>query len=110
VITISKKEQEKIQNLNLHNAKFTKIICDYDERTAQMPIIMTGKCQYPALLTFENILQLECNLKKPRESGLYILEVSIDDADGDYFRVIIILNSGDKVNIITSKMIFSSIE
>jgi hypothetical protein len=110
VIVISKKEKEEIQNINLHNAKFAKIICDYDAGTVQMPIIMTGKYHYPALLTFENILHLECNLKEPWRSGIYIFEVNADDVEGDYFRVSIILNSGDEVNIIASKMIYSSIE
>jgi hypothetical protein len=84
--------------------------CDYDEGTVQMPIIMAGKYRYPALLTFENILHLECNLKESWGTGIYIFEVNVDDVEGDYFRVSIILNSGDEVNIIASKMIYSSIE
>lgn len=110
MIVISKKEKEEIRNLNLQDAKIAKIVCDYDEKTAQMPITMAGKCQYPALLTFENILHLECNFKEPWESGIYISEVNVDDVEGDYFRVSILLNTEEEVNIIAAKMIFSSIE
>lgn len=110
VIIVSKKEIEEIRNINLHDAKISKIICDYDEGTVQMPIIMSEKHQYPALLTFENILHLEVNRKEPWGAGVCIFEVNVDDAEGEHFRVCILLNSGDEVNIVASKMIYSSIE
>jgi len=110
VIVISKKEKKEIQNIDLHNAKVAKIICDYDEGTVEIPIIMAGKYQYPALLKFENILHIEVNRKKPWKTGINIFEVNVDDAEGEYFRVNILLNSGNEVKIIASKMIYSSIE
>jgi hypothetical protein len=110
VIVISKEGIEEIQNINLHDAKVAKIICDYDEGTVEMPIIMDGKYQYPALLKFENILHLDVYRKEPWGQGRYISTVNINDVEGEYFKVSMLLNSGDEVNIIASRMIYSSIE
>lgn len=110
MIIISRKEKAEIQNINLQDAKVLKIICDYDEGTVQIPIIMAGKYQYPALLTFEDILYLEFKRNKPWGPGRTIFEVSVDDVEDDYFRVAILLNSGEELKIIASKMIHSSIE
>ena len=73
-----------------------------------MPIIMNDTHEYAALLRFENILHIEVNRKEPWGAGMYISSLDVEEAEGNYFRVSILLNSGDEVNIITSKMIYSS--
>jgi hypothetical protein len=108
VIVISKKETKEIQNINFHDAEIAKIICDYDEGTVEMPIIMNDMLEYAALLKFENIVHIEVNRKEPWGPGNYISTLNVDDAEEDYFRVSILLNSGDEVNIIASKLIYSS--
>ena len=75
-----------------------------------MPIIMDDTHQYAALLKFENIVHIEVNRKEPWGSGSYISTLGIDDAEDDYFRVSLLLNSGDEVNIIAAKMIYSESE
>ncbi|MGL5514203.1 MAG: hypothetical protein ACRDBM_13335, partial [Sporomusa sp.] len=91
-----------------HDAKVSKIISDYDEGIVEMPIIMDDSHQYAALVKFENITSVEINRKEPWGPGCYISTLSVDDDEGDYFKVSILLNSGDEVNIIASRMIYSS--
>lgn len=86
MIIFSKKEIREIKNINFHDAEISKIICDYDNGTVEMPIIMDDTHQYAALLKFENILHLEVNRKEPWGMGINIFEVNVDDADGDYFK------------------------
>ncbi|VBB05623.1 Hypothetical protein LUCI_0833 [Lucifera butyrica] len=107
VIIFSKKEIDKIQNVNFHDAKISKIISDYDEGTVEMPIIMDDTHQYAALLKFENVAYVEVNRKEPWGPGCYIFTLNVDDDEGDYFKVSILLNSGDKVIIIAAKMVYS---
>jgi len=75
-----------------------------------MPIIMDDTHQYAALLKFENIVHIEVNRKELWGPGSYISTLCIDDAEGDYFKVSLLLNSGDEVNITASKMIYSASE
>ena len=103
-----KKEIEEIKSINFHDAKISKIICDYDEGTVEMPIIMDDKHQYAALLKFENIVHIEVARKEPWGPGCYISTFDVNETDGDYFKVSILLNSGDEVNVTASKMIYSS--
>ena len=110
MIVFSKREIENIQNINFHDAKVSKIICDYDAGTVEMPVIMDNTHRYAALLRFENILHIEVNHKEPWGAGCYISSLDVYDAEGNYFKVTILLNSGDEVNIITSIMIYSSNE
>lgn len=110
---LQKKEITKIQNINFHDAEIAKIVCDYYEGTVEMPIIMFpphDTKKYGALLKFEKIVHVEVTRKEPWGSGMYIFEVNIDKAEDDYFRVSILLNSGDEVNIIAAKMIYSESE
>jgi hypothetical protein len=108
VIVISKKEIKEIQNINFHDAEIAKIICDYYEGTVEMPIIMDNTHRYAALLRFESMLHIEVNRKEPWGPGMYISSVDEEDVEGDYFKVSFLLNSGDEVNIVASKMIYSS--
>jgi hypothetical protein len=110
VIVIIKEEKSKIKKINLHDAEIAKVICDYDKGIVEMPIIMAEKHLYAAILRFENISYVEVNRMEPWGPGINISAVSVEDADGNYFRVSILLNSGDEVNIITSKMIYSANE
>ena len=110
MIIFSKKEICEIQNINFHDAKISKIICDYDEGTVEMPIVMDDTHQYPALLKFENVAHIEINRKEPWGPGSYISSLDVYDAENDYFKVSILFNSGDEVNIIVHKMFYSSRE
>jgi len=110
MIVINKQTKDQIYNLGLHDAKLLKIVCDYKEGTVEIPIIMSEKHRYDALLKFENILHIEVNRKEPWGAGMYIFEANVDDVEGEYFRVSLLLNSGDEVNIIASKMIYSASE
>lgn len=108
IIIISKETRTQIDKLELHDAEVSKIICDYDKGTLEMPIIIAEKDQYAALLKFEDILHIEINRREPWGAGIYIFEVNVDDAEGDAFKVSILLNSGDEFNITASKMIYLS--
>jgi len=110
MVVINKKEKEKVKSINFHDAEIEKIICDYNAGIVEIPIIMDDTHQYAALLKFENIFYMEVNHKEPWGPGINIITVNVDDADGDYFKVSILLSSGDEVNIIASKMIYTSSE
>jgi len=43
-------------------------------------------------------------------TGCYISTLGIENAEGEYFKVSILLNSGDEINVIAAKMIYSSSE
>lgn len=107
MIVFSKKEIVEIQNINFHDAEISKIISDYYNGTVELPIIMDDKGRYNALLKFENVVHVEVNRREPWGPGINIISLDTYDAEGDYFKVTIILNSGDEVNIITSQMIYS---
>lgn len=66
--------------------------------------------QYAALLNFQDIMHVEVNRKELWGMGINIIALNVDDAEDDYFRVSILLSSGDEVNVIASKMIYSSNE
>ncbi|MBP2661871.1 MAG: hypothetical protein H6Q69_4903 [Firmicutes bacterium] len=110
MIIFNKKEMGKIRNINFHDAKISKIVCDYDDGTIGMPIIMDDTHQYAAVLNFENVMHMDVNRMEPWGPGCYISSLDTYDAEGDYFKVSILLNSGDEVNIIASKLIYSSSE
>lgn len=110
MIIFTKEKIEEIQNINFHDAEISRIICDYDAGTLEMPIIMDDTHQYPALLNFDNIVYMEVNHKESWGSGCYISTLGIENAEGEYFKVSILLNSGDEINVIAAKMIYSSSE
>ncbi|SDF84523.1 hypothetical protein [Sporomusa acidovorans] len=107
MIVISKKEIEEIKNINFHDAKISKIVCDYDEGTVEMPIIMDDTHQYAALLNFKDVMYVKIDRKEPWGPGCYISTLDVEDAKGDCFKVSILLNSGDEVIIVALKMIYS---
>ena len=106
---ISKKGN--IQKINLHDAEIRKIICDYDKGIVEIPIIMYGKKQFPAILIFENMRYIEINRMEPWGPGIYVFAVNIDNnACGDDIKVNIVLNSGDYINIMALRMIYCTEE
>ena len=105
-LTIFKNEKEKIEEVTLHDAEISKIIVDYNNGLIEMPIIMYERRSYKALLKFEGIAHMKIDRKEPWGSGKYIFGVNLYDDEGDSFRVNIVLNSGDQIDIVTSKMIY----
>ena len=107
MLVISKKDAARVKNINFHDAVIAKIICDYDKGIVKMPIIMDDTHQYKALLIFKNIKYVKIARKEPWGPGCYIYTLDIEDAEKEYFNINIVLNSGDKITISTSKMMYS---
>lgn len=85
-----------IKNINFHDAEILNINCDYINERANIKI----------KLSYENaIVILECNKfkeivvnnKSPWGEGFYV--VYLDIQKGNFIRIEILLNSGDKIYI-----------
>lgn len=111
----------KIQDVYLHDAEIDKITCDYYTHRIEIPVKLGEKknCGKKAVLIFEGVQYVDISLNEPWGSGIYINEVSVIDGTEitnrlvDYqpnkecFCLRILLNSGDRINILNSKFIYS---
>ncbi|HAK74513.1 MAG TPA: hypothetical protein DCP36_14935 [Sporomusaceae bacterium] len=101
-------EKSKLQKINFHDAFIAKIICDYDNGTVEMPIIMDDKGRYNAFLKFENVVYVEINRREPWGPGINVISLDIEEVEGDLLKVNIVLSSGDEINITAPIMIYST--
>ena len=122
-LTFDKYTIHKIQDLNLHDAEITKVFCDYNMHRIEIPVrLYKGKNSYKeVLIIFEDVHYVDISFYEPWGAGIYINEVSINDGtdiinrlvdyqtNNESFCLSILLNSGDKINILTSKVIYSEI-
>ncbi len=109
MIVFEKQQANEIREINFHDAEIAKIICDYDEGTVMMPIIVNNIYKQSALLKFENVVKVEVNRKEPWGAGNYIFEVNVEPDGEAYFSVGFLLNSGDEITVIASKMSYEAI-
>ncbi|KRQ86778.1 hypothetical protein ABG79_01269 [Caloramator mitchellensis] len=119
---ITKKTKDRLRKLYLHDGEIKKIICDYDQHMIIIPIsfIMKNNDKKFIELILDNVYYFDISMYEPWGEGIYISDIMINDdslissrfegrecIDNDCFEFIIILNSGDKIRIITSKVTYN---
>lgn len=127
VITITSKTIDNISEVYLHDAEVKVISCNYPEHNIKIPIVLPLPYGGNGLLDFEDVAYSEICFYEPWGKGYYILGISIEgnlvdfkncdinDADAlkvfaknnSCFKPTIELNSGDRINIVAKKMIYS---
>jgi len=125
VLTFDKHTSYKIQDINLHDAEITKIYCDYDMHRIEIPLKLCNfynNCKKEVLLIFEDVHYIDVSFYEPWGAGIYINEVKINDGSGiinrldeyksnkECFCLSILLNSGDKINILASRVIYLEVK
>lgn len=114
---ITRQNLSEIKTIYFHDAEISRIICDYIEHTVRMPIKLYKRDgMKEAEITFENIVNVDISLAEPWGAGMYVNGVAAESIEvrtgfnavlnsTDYFKVCFELNSGDNINIVTSKMV-----
>ncbi|MRN53614.1 hypothetical protein [Paenibacillus monticola] len=114
MITINKQTQHEIEKLNLHDAEIRDVICNYYEHKVSIPIkLNTNKNE----LIFDEVLFIDVSLYEPWGAGMYINEFVIRESselitkysplqDSQALHFTILLNSGDNINIVASKVAY----
>lgn len=135
---ITKNNIDKISELNLHDSELNEIICKYDEYKIIIPI-KHYYLKKDMLLVFEDVLYSQISYYKLWGNGNYIFQCEINEDDvlieqlkdmqvkelrqplvtwskliecenlEDFFSLTLLLNSGDKINIISRKLSFNEI-
>lgn len=99
-----------LRNLNLHDAEVSDITCNYLNHQVDIPLKLHIPNVEPAeaIIKFDDVLRTDISYCEPWGAGFYVFEVTADKVSEDgYFQVSILLNSGDKINVVTSKMTYS---
>ncbi|NHM33613.1 hypothetical protein [Neobacillus terrae] len=99
-------------NLDLHDAELRDIYCSYDLHEIEIPVIIDTpkKRQIKSKLKFIGVLNFNLSFLEPWGPGIYINEMKISEGEGNFNKNInceILLNSGDKIKIISSEIIYS---
>ena len=116
-----KKTIHKIQELYLHDAEITKVSCDYNMRRIEVPIKFCecGNEYKEAIIICEGVQYIDFSFYEPWGAGIYVSEISANDGtdiidrlvdyqtNNESFCLSILLNSGDRINILTSKVVYS---
>ncbi|HEY8401848.1 MAG TPA: hypothetical protein VIK89_11320 [Cytophagaceae bacterium] len=119
-MNINKFNKQELENLLLHDAEVTQILCDYDQHKIILPIKKNISQDINAEIVFENVIYFDMSFYEPWGPGIYISEVRLNEnidilerlkecnsISKDYFQIVILLNSGDKINIIASNVVYS---
>lgn len=121
ISTFNKHTIYKIQDLNLHDAEIAKITCDYNMHRIEIPVKLCrdNNSYKEAVIIFEDVQYADISFYEPWGAGIYINEVNVNDGtdiinrlveyqrNSESFCLSILLNSGDRINILTSKVIYS---
>ena len=113
----------KILDLNLHDAEISKVTCDYNMHRIEIPVKFRkyNNSYKKIIIILEDVQYADISFYEPWGAGIYINEVNANDGTDiinrldDYqsnnksFCLSILLNSGDRINILTSKVIYSEI-
>ena len=124
ISTFNKHTIYKIQDLNLHDAEIAKITCDYNMHRIEIPVKLCrdNNSYKEAVIIFEDVQYADISFYEPWGAGIYINEVNVNDGtdiinrlveyqrNSESFCLSILLNSGDRINILTSKVIYSDIQ
>lgn len=124
ISTFNKHTIYKIQDLNLHDAEIAKITCDYNMQRIEIPVKLCrdNNSYKEAVIIFEDVQYADISFYEPWGAGIYINEVNVNDGtdiinrlveyqrNSESFCLSILLNSGDRINILTSKVIYSDIQ
>lgn len=123
ILTFDKHTIHKIQDLNLHDAEIVKVSCDYNMHRIEIPVKLykcNNNCK-EAVIIFEGVHYADISFYEPWGAGMYVNEVSVNDGtdiinrlvdyqtNNECFCLGILLNSGDKINILSSKVMYSEI-
>ncbi len=121
ILTFNKYTIHKIQDLNLHDAEIVKVSCDYNMHRIEIPVKVCkcGNNFTEAVIIFEGVDYADISFYEPWGAGIYVNEVSVNDGteiinrlvdyqiNNECFCLNILLNSGDKINILTSIVIYT---
>ncbi|ABN54207.1 MAG TPA: hypothetical protein DEF39_11140 [Hungateiclostridium thermocellum] len=124
ISTFNKHTIYKIQDLNLHDAEIAKITCDYNMHRIEIPVKLCrdNNSYKEAVIIFEDVQYADISFYEPWGAGIYINEVNVNDGtdiinrlveyqrNSESFCLSILLNSDDRINILTSKVIYSDIQ
>lgn len=118
ILVITRKNINEINDIYLHDAEISEIVSNYTQHTVKIPVKLyrKGSKGINALITFENTVGVDISFLEPWGHGMYIfgvvvepIEITSNDKDslniGEYFKVSFELNSGDKINVVSAKMV-----
>lgn len=118
MIVITRQNLNEIQKIYFHDAEISEVVSDYIEHKVQIPVkfYRKGSRAINTVITFENTVNLDISFLEPWGAGMYIIgvvaevvEVTSGITDSlntiDYFKISFELNSGDKINVVASKMV-----
>lgn len=123
-MTFDKYTINKIHDVNLHDAEISKVTCDYNMHKIKIPLKLYGfnNSYKEAVIIFEDVHYTDISFYEPWGLGIYINEVNVSDGtdiinrlvdyknNNESFCLSILLNSGDRINILSSKVIYSEIQ
>ncbi len=120
-MTFNKNTIHKIQDLYLHDAEITNVSCDYNMHRIEVPIKFC-ECNneyIEAIIICEGVQYIDFSFYEPWGAGIYVSELSANDGNdiidrlveyqtnNESFCLSILLNSGDRMNILTTKVIYT---
>ena len=122
MIVIEKENITELDNLSMHDSKVLEMICNYNEHKVIIPVEKDGisNIKRTAELIFEDVVYFDFSCFEPWGEGIYIYEIKItskneklfdscNSISGDkHFNIEILINSGDKFNILCSKFLYDS--
>lgn len=108
---VSKQTLDNLGKINLHDAEIREVICNYYDHIVQIPIIISkGKSE----LFFREVLFVDMSIYEPWGAGMYVHELTAQNEsnllrkyahnDDSKLHFTILLNSGDSINVIASKV------
>lgn len=120
-MTFDKYTIHKIEDINLHDAEIVKVLCDYNMRRIEIPVKQCENNNYKEVVIIcEDVQYADISFYEPWGAGIYVNEVSVNDgtdiinrlvdykANNGSFCLSLLLNSGDRINILTSRVIYST--
>lgn len=114
MIIIEDFNKDLIGQLDLHDAEVSDVICNYANRLVKMPVILhsPNKDNVKALLEFKQVSFMDISFIEPWGAGYYINEITTNvipphDSLAGSFSLEILLNSGDKIRVVTQKLIYT---
>ena len=101
---------ERLKDLDLHDSKLTEIICNYDTHEVNIPLKLDylNKKNVFVSLKFSNVKKFFVEILEPWGAGIYIHEIKVKsqnlEGDSHFFELTILLNSGDRICIISNEI------
>lgn len=99
----------EVKNLDLHDAELRDVYCSYDKHEIEIPVIIDapGKRNVKSKMGFFGVCNFSISFLEPWGQGVYINEIKILEGEGEFTKKLcceLLLNSGDKITIISDEI------